>query len=1010
MRNKIRVKHLKIIFAIFILFGSALHVSGQAQEIKAIVLDENMVPVKDAYIRINGIQQSITSGSKGLITISISGATNLLTIGKDGYYEQVLTPGTKQNVVILKRKAGEAIQPIAYGTSAQKAINTSISYIDGTELNNSAGSLGAALYGKIPGLILQQGQSEPGSDVPAGFSVRGYGTLGSSNNQPMVLVDGFERDMNTIQIEDVDKIAVLKDAAATAIYGNRAANGVVLITTRRGYEGPVKVKASVQAGVDAPGRIPEFLSSYDYAQKYSKAYEMDGLPAGSLNYHYTPINIDNYKNGDRYYYPDIDWISEMTKDYSTHQMADVNISGGSNIGRYYVSLNYLGSQGIYDHTSSPMGYNTNSATTQFRFRSNIDVNITKNWTLKADMSGQIDTRNRPMLAANDIWNYFYKTPGNLYPVYINPTTYGGNSTYAVNPMAEFQLRGYRRYNDRTIMTNIESRYDLSDQLKGLSFGVRFGYDNSYTNREGWDRKYQVQDVLGQDPVTGSAVLSTMTGTSSALASFGPDSDGQDDRMTFEGFSEYQKSFADKHNINAILIYHQDKYILDGNANPYYYQYTGGRISYDYNKKYFAEFSCSYSGTERFEKSKRFGFFPAISAGWLISSEDFMKQIKSIDYLKIKASAGKVGNSYVGERFTYINQYASATGWVFGASNTGASGLSESTYPNAGFSFEKAYKYEAGLDLGLVKNISLAANVYFEHRNDILTSSSGIIPSLFGGTVANINAGTIERKGIEFTAAYNKQTKDWGLRAGINGSYNINKIIKVNEEPQPETYLLTTGNQINQPFMLESIGFFKDQDDINNSPLQTFGTVKPGDLKYKDQNNDGKIDDNDKKPFFNPSVPKTELGLDLAVRYKGVEISGFFQSQVGRSVYLGDNAAIFWPLQGGSSRISTFATNSWTPETADAADYPRLTTLGNSNNYRSSTFWYRNGNFIRLRTLELSYSLPREFLYKQKIENLKLFVRGMNLFTWDHLKIVDPETLSVGYPVMKSINIGLNLNL
>ncbi|MDP4269715.1 MAG: SusC/RagA family TonB-linked outer membrane protein [Bacteroidota bacterium] len=1009
MKKRIRLNNRIRAFMLFAICTPLLGLSAQEQNIRAVVVDENLEPVKDAYVRVNGTQISETSSPRGVVAFKANASATLL-IGKDGYRLETLQAGQPNQYIILRRKPLEEKQPVAFGTVEQGLISSSMNILNGNQLHNSVSNLGAALYGKLPGLVLQQGQSEPGGDVPSYFGIRGNATLGSANNQPMVVVDGFERDMSTIQVEDVDKIAVLKDASATAIYGARGANSVILITTKRGSTGPVKVNASVQMAMDMPTRIPKFLSSYDFASKYSKAYAMDGLPSSALNYHYSAFNIDNYKTGDPYYYPNIDWVKEMTKSSAPHRQADINISGGNDVGRYYVSLNYYGAEGIYDHTNSLMGYSTNTETKQFRFRSNMDVNIAKNWTLKADISGQIDTRNRPMLSATDMWNYFYKTPGNLYPIYVNKTTYGGNSTNAVNPMAEFLTRGYRRYNDRAVMTNVETRYDLSDLIRGVSMGLRFGYDNSYTNREGWDRKYQVQDVLGQDPVTGNVILSSLVGTASPLAAFGPDTDGQDDRMTFEGFTEYKSSFSTHHHLNSMVMYHQDKYILDGNASPYYYQFVGGRVGYDYNKKYFGEFSCSYSGTERFAKSRRFGFFPAISAGWLLSEEDFLKSAKAIDYLKLRASAGLVGNSYVGERFSYIRQYASANGWVFGASNTGASGLAEGTYPNENFSFEKAYKYEAGAEVGLLKNISVSANVYLERRNDILTSSSGIVPAIFGGAVANVNAGTTERKGIEFAASYNKQLKDWGFRAGINGSYNINKILKVNEEPQPESYLLTTGNQINQPFMLECVGFYKDQNDIDNSPQQTFGSVKPGDLKYKDQNNDGKIDNNDRKPFFNPSLPKAELGLDLAVRYKGFELSGFLQSQLGRSVYLGDNAAIFWPLQSGSSRISTFAANSWTPETAETADYPRLTTLGNSNNYRASTFWYRNGDFLRLRTVELSYSLPQSFLSKHNVRNVKLFIRGLDLYTWDHLKIVDPETLSVGYPVMKSFNLGLNLQL
>lgn len=1013
MKNTIyKINRVKFILLLTIFFP-LINISAQEINIKALIVDENLSPVKDVLVKLNGSSIPQQSSSKGIIEFSANKNSELL-YSKNGYFSQGLKADSEIQYIILKKNNLLSPQPIAYGSALKGEITSSMSVIDGNKLHNSVSALGTALYGKLPGLFIQQGQGEPGDDQPLYYFIRGTVTFGNASNQPMVMVDGFERDLNTVQVEDVENVTILKDAAATAIYGARGANGVIQVTTKRGVKGAVKVNANIQSGFSTPTRVPEFLSSYDFATRYSKAYEMDGLPAGGLNFRYLPANIENYKTGDSYYYPNIDWVKEMTKQYSPSRQADLSVSGGNDVGKYYVSLNYYGAEGIYNHTKNEdMNWSTNSEIQRFRFRSNMDVNISKNWTLKADIGGQIDTKNRPMLAATDTWNLFYKAPGNLFPINTSNTIYGGNSSNTQNAMAEFQRRGYRRYNNRAIMTNVETKYDFSDMVKGLKVGLRFGYDNTYTNREGWDRSYQVQDVTGRivnADSTITPVLGAVVGNAGSAYSYGPDSDGQNDRMTFEGFTEYNRFFADKHNVNAMLMYHQDKYTLNGDPNAYCYQFAGGRFGYDYKKKYFGEFSFSYSGTENFTKANRFGFFPAVSAGWMISEENFLKSVKAVDYLKLRASAGMVGNSAVGDRFTYIQQYGSANGWIFGASNTSASGISEGTYPNVNFSFEKAYKYEVGLEANLLKNISAWVNVYLEHRTDILTSSSSVVPGIFGGNVANINAGTTERKGIEFAVNYNKQLKDWGFRVGLNGSYNVNKIIKINEEPKPYAYLSQVGTQIGQPFVLESIGFFKDQADIAASPLQTFGDVKPGDLKYKDQNNDGKIDDNDKKALVNPFRPKAELGFDLAVRYKGFELSGFLQAQLSRSVYLGDNAAVFFPLQSGSSRISTFAANSWTPETAETADFPRLTTVANSNNYRQSTFWYRNGDFLRVRTLEFSYSLPRSILSNINVDKVKFFVRGLNLFTFDHLKIIDPETMSNGYPVMKSINLGINLQL
>lgn len=1004
----------RISFIILLFILPLFSLSAQELEVRAVVVDENLIPISDVFVKVDGVLSSDISSEKGILLFKANKSSKI-EIGKEGYVSMQSNVSGTDKYIVLKRNHLLENQPIAYGKRKKGEIISSMSTINGDKLHNSVSALGTSLYGKLPGLFMQQGQGEPGDDQPLYYFIRGTITFGNASNQPMVMVDGFERDLNTVQVEDVENIAVLKDAAATSLYGARGANGVIQITTKRGETGRVKVNTSIQTGFSAPARVPEFLSSYDFATRYSKAYEMDGLNPAALNFRYLPANIEKYNSGDSYFFPNTNWVKEVTKPTSPSRQADLNVSGGNSIGKYYVSLNYYGAEGIYDHSkSADMNWSTNSEIKRFRFRSNMDVNIQKNWTLKADISGQLDVKNRPMLSANDVWNLLYKTPGNLYPIYTSGTMYGGSSSNTQNPMAEFEKRGYRRYNNRTIMTNVETKYDFSELIKGLSVGLRFGYDNTYSNREGWDRSYQVQDVNGRivnPDSTVTPVLGAVVGNAGVASYFGPDSDVQNERMTFEGFTEYNRVFSKVHSVNSMLMYHQDKYTLNGDPNAYCYQFLGGRVGYDYKKKYFCEVSFSYSGTENFTKSNRFGFFPAVSAGWMISEENFLKNVKAINYLKLRASTGMVGNSAVGDRFTYIKQYGSADGWIFGSSNTSASGLSEGTYPNVNFTFEKAYKYEIGFETGLMKNLSMWGNVYLEHRTNILTSSSSVVPGIFGGNVANVNAGTTERKGVEFAINYNRQIKNWGFRVGLNGAYNINKILEINEEPKPYEYLMQKGTRIGQPFMLECIGFYKDQADIASSPLQTFGEVKPGDLKYKDQNIDGKIDDNDKKAFFNPFRPKMELGFDIALRYKGFELSGFFQSQLSRSVYLGDNAAIFWPLQNGSSRISTFAANSWTPETSETANYPRLTTVANSNNYRASTFWYRNGDFLRLRTAEFSYSFPHTLLAKQNVKSLKVFVRGLNLWTLDHLNgSVDPETMSNGYPVMKSINLGINLQL
>ena len=985
-----------------------LMASAQLKTYKALVVDENMQPIAGASVIANNSSLPVMSTVKGVLVFDAAPSA-AIQIVKSGYVTQSLAANANDLFVVLRTDLKQSKIAMGYNSVSKSKNTASVSSIEGDKLHNSVSALGSALYGKIPGLFMQQGSGEPGEDQPLYYFIRGTITYGSASNQPLVMVDGFERDINTVQVEDVQSVSVLKDAAATAIYGARGANGVLLVTTKRGFEGPIKASVSVQTGFEMPSVMPTFLSSYDFATKYREAYINDGLPIASLHPRYDTKNIENYKTGDPYYYPNIDWASEMLKSNSSRRQADLQVSGGNSIGRYFVSMNYLGSEGLYKHTKSPSGWNSNTSVDRFRFRSNMDVNIKPNWTLRADISGQIDTKIRPIMATTDYWNLLYKTPSNQFPMIASGSVYGGGSGNTVNPLAEVQYRGYRRLNERAVMSNVETKYDFSELVKGLKVGLRFGYDNNYSNREGWQRSYQVQDVFTALSADSIPIAGSVVGNAGSFSYFGPDSDQQNDRLTIEAFSEYNRTFNSKHSVDAMIMYHQDKYILDGDPKAYAYQFVGGRLSYDYKQKYLTEFSCSYSGTENFTTENRFGFFPAISAGWVLSEENFLKDNASLDFLKVRASAGMVGNSAVGDRFTYVQQYVGGTGWNFGASSAGASGLVEGTFPNVDFSFEKAYKYEVGIDAHMFKYLTAWVNLYYERREGILTSSESVIPGTFGGSIANVNAGVTNRKGIEFALEFNKQLRDWGFRAGVNGAFNINKIVSINEEPKPYAYLSVQGLPISQPFMLEAVGFFQNDADIAASPFQSYGEVKPGDIKYKDQNGDDIINDLDRKPMMNGFRPKAEFGFDLAVRYRGLELVAFFQSQLGRSVNLSSNPAIFHSLQSGSSRISTFAANSWTPATATTADYPRLTTISNTNNYKESTFWYRNGDFLRLRNLEIGYSLPQTLLSRTKVKTVKLFVRGLNLFTLDNLKMVDPEVLS-GYPVMKSYHVGLNVEL
>jgi TonB-linked SusC/RagA family outer membrane protein len=905
------------------------------------------------------------------------------------------------NKTAQAQQADDSVR-VAYGKAQLRSLTYSVSTVKSADIaNRTVYSTGNALYGMLPGLTVRQATSEPGNDAPS-FLLRGIST--TKSNAPLVMVDGIERDINDVQLEDIESIAVLKDAAAAVMYGVRGANGVIVVTSKRGRAGKLKIGAKVEQGIQTPLRKPSFVSSAQYAKLYNEALGNDGFPA-----QFSPAQIAAYGSGSRYFYPDVDWQSEIARDFAPGTRANVNVSGGDRIATYYVSLGYFHQGGLYKNTDRNEGYSTNQYLDNISFRSNIDLAVNRNWTFNMDIAGRIYQENAPVSSAASIWDMVYKYPSHLFPVYVEDGVYGGSSVYPDNPVGYINSRGYRRNNSRVIQSTFSTRYSLDDYIKGLTAGARFSSDNFYTNTEGYNRSFAVRELLGED-AQGKPVLSPLIGKNANLtpmtASGDPTGDVQEKRSTFETFLEYQRAFNVDHQLNAVLVYHQDR-LITGAQSPYNYQFISGRVHYGYRSRYFAEIGASYSGTEAFPKGHRFGLFPAVSAAWMLSEEGFLKNNRVISQLKLRASAGAVGNSAIGERFSDRRQYTNSGTYYFGNTNAGQSGLYEGVIPNQDFTWETAYKYDGGLDIQLFKKLEASFTYFFQRRKNILVPESLLLPEIFGGSLPNVNAGITNNQGIEASLAWSQQKKDFGYRVRVNASYVTDKLVYLPEALQPYSYLYKTGQRINQPFMLEALGFFNDAEDIKNNPVQTFGLVQPGDIKYKDQNKDNRIDEFDMIPVKQPAQPSWDLGLQLGFNYRGFDLGAVFQAQAGRSIYLGNNPALFWPLYDRSARISTYPKQFWTEETKNTADYPRLTTMENKNNYRPSTFWYVNGNFLRLRSLDLGYTLSADWLKKIKLSQARIFLQGMNLFTLDHLHYADPEVQS-GYPVMKSYNAGISL--
>ena len=891
------------------------------------------------------------------------------------------------------------VRVIAYGRLPKREITGSVSTLTGKDIEkNTVFSLGNTLYGKIPGLVVDQNSGEPGNDLP-GFSMRGVTTFGFAR-APLVLVDGFIRDLNSVSVFDVEQISVLKDASATAMYGIQAANGVILVTTKGGKPGQSKLTVDFSSGVQTPTRLPTFYQSPEFAQMYNQALTNDNLPAL-----FTTADIDGFKAGNSPLYPNVDWMQEMIAKQSPLALLNVSADGGNKFATYYVSLGYLFNDGIYKHTDINDGYRTNSTLNRINFRSNVDVKVIKDVTLRVNLGGQINDVNAPRMATSDIWNRLYEYPSHLFPVFAKEGMLGGTSAFADNPYGYINQRGYRETHNRFFQSDMDLKYDAGRLLPGLKLGARVGFDNYYTVTDGWSKTFAVYQT-SKDPVSGNPVVSAPIGNNTNLTYNSPYSEGQNRRSTAELYLNYSKDFG-QHRIDFLTLYNQTRQII-GRENPYSMQSVNARLHYAFQDRFFADLTASYGGTEAFAQGKRFGFFPALSAAYVIVDKSDAAKSGALDQLKVRASAGMVGSSNVGTRFAYRELYVGGGSYAFGNTNAGASTITEGAIANPDLTFEKSYQYELGFDARLFHQIDLSVAVFQQNRTNILTSQSTTIPAFFGGTLPNVNKGEVRNRGVEFSLLWQKQFRNAGFFARFNMSIIKDKVLQMAEEivPVGSEYFYRKGSPVFYTYGLEAIGYFASQQDIASSPIQIFGPVQPGDIKYRDRNNDGIINNYDVGPIGNGSVPTKEFGLELGFNIKRFDFQVMMQGQMDRNINLASYGNLFFPLRS-SQKISTFVTNPWTVDNAANAGYPRLSTLENANNYRTSTFWLRDGDFLKVRSLEVGYDLKPITKGRSNPVLSRLFLRGMNLFTFDRFKYTDPENIS-GYPTMKSFNAGFKV--
>jgi TonB-linked SusC/RagA family outer membrane protein len=908
----------------------------------------------------------------------------------------------------------------AFGRPQQRKLTTSsISSIQSDVLKRTnTPNLGNTLFGRLGGLYVAQTGSAPGNNDNPGLSLRGRQTF--QDNGVMVLVDGFETNWSTLMPDEIESVTVMKDAAALALYGADGANGVILITTKRGYDSKkTNVQFSSRFGVHAATVLPEFVNNGDYAELFNKGMISDGKAISSGIFQSDSI-VNFYKSGQYpYLYPDVDWQNEMLKNNSLSQDYALTFSGGKPDAKFFVALGYANYQGIYANTERRRTTNSNFDLKRFNLRANFDVAITKFLLANVNFRGILLEKNFPNAAENTLWRTM--TLFNPYAVRTADGKWGGKQGSADNPVATILQRGYQSINDRTVDANVKLTGKLDMITKGLQAFGQLNFSNFFYDTYNKTRGYAYDELVprfdlivpGVTP-PGTIPFDVITrGSTDNNFSITQGNGTQFNRTNILAGLEYDRTF-NRNSIYASAIYFQEAYRAAGNELPFAKQRLMGRISYAYDEKYLAEFGYAYSGSENFSKGNRFGFFPSVSAGWVISKEKFMSGSKVVSFLKLRTSAGLLGNDNVGNsgRFIFNQFYAGSGNYLVGnALNINAPTYTQGNLANTTATWEKALRTNIGVDAVLFSKLNISLDYFFERRKDIFLNPSSYIPAVMGATFNNVNKGKTKSHGGEIEIVYNEKVGKVGFSVGGNLSYAANEIVDIAEPVPAAPYLYAKGNPINQPYILTAIGFFKDNADIAASPQQLFGAVRPGDVKYKDQNNDGFIDNNDRTPIGFTTLPELIYGFNASADYAGFDFTVFVQGAANRSVSLLDNGNIIPFLNGGVKPAPWVKDNYWTPERGDAAKFPRLTTEQNDNNYRASTLWQRNGSFIRLRNVELGYTLPKHVADKARLNGVRFYVSGNNLLTIDKISEinVDPEIMNMFvHPALKSFNFGFNV--
>lgn len=1009
-------RQLPSLFLILFMLLSPVFVSAQAtRTIKGTVMEnDGTTPIIGATVWLKESTIGASTGMDGSFSINVpTNATAPLVVSFVGYDPVELDIRGKDEFTVLLEQSSDvidAVQVVGYGTQRKESVIGSISTVSVSELKVPTSSISSSLAGRLSGVVAFQRNGEPGAS--AEFWIRGFSTFGA-NRTPLILVDGVERPLDLLDPEEIDTFSILKDATATAVYGVRGANGVVLVTTKRGEEGHAKVQLKVETGLTGFTKLPKKANSMQFAELYN---EMKGYE------YYSKYDIDAYRYGyDTDLYPNVDWIGSLFKDYAASQRVTASVSGGGAIARYYVSGSFYHEDGMYISKGS---YNGNPDFKRYNFRSNLDINLHPTTVLSLTLGGFLVQKNQSPYK-DGIWTAAFDLSPNAYPIIYSDGRLSGTKE-ARNPYNRLTKNGYSEIWENTLNSVMELKQDFSKLVTpGLSAAVKFSFDalnwhnNTYKKEE--DEWYAQSRDSDGELMFG---LPIRTASQPSFESIG----GGNNATYFEATVNYNRDFG-RHSVGALLLYNHRKYSTTANnaleSLPYKNQGLAGRVTYSYDYRYFIEGNFGYNGSENFAPGKRMGFFPSMALGWYVSNERFFEPLtKVISKFKIKGSIGQVGNDKIGggRRFIYLPTVETGEEYVYGEAYNRPKGDRIGEFANDNVSWETSTKKNIGFELGLFGKLDIEADWFHDTRKNIFVQNN-TIPAYVGLTkVPWVNIGKMKSWGFDLTAEYKQQFGDWYVSGRGTFTYSANKILRDGAVDNAYKYRNTPGQKIFQNRGYYALGLFESMEEIDRSPIQFSEAIhmglRPGDIKYKDINGDGIINEDDQIPIGRSDVPEITYGFGLSATWKGIDLSAFFQG-IGK-VTLFEAGRAFNPFTTTTVEHHGFLEDvykhRWRPDNPNPnAKYPRITDTDynmNNNTYQSS-FWQRDASYFRLKNLEVGYTLPKKWVEKIKMQSLRIYFSGVNLWTWSkEVKTYDPELGSTDgrkYPLMKVYNLGMTIN-